>query len=156
MLYTVVAGHKLTAKTNVNCYQWRHDECPSQWTYSKPTGLCLRLFSPSASNTDARQTCVENGGRLVKIQNFKENILIRDIMLENDGGLHIGLKKTPTGWQWHLGEALGAFNSWKNGHPKSGSCVVMSIVSRGWYTDSCANKRKYLCEIVLDNPYGDC
>ncbi|XP_067675097.1 layilin-like [Haliotis asinina] len=156
MLYTVVPGHQLTAKPNVNCYQWRHDGCPSHWSYSKPTGLCLRLCTSLVSNNVARQTCVDDGGRLVNIKNSKENILIRNIMLEAGGGLHIGLKKVSSVWTWHLGENLGAFRSWSNGHPKSGYCVVMSRLTSNWYTDSCSNKRRCICQIVLNNPYGDC
>ncbi|XP_067676575.1 uncharacterized protein [Haliotis asinina] len=156
MLYTVVPGHQLTATPNVNCYQWSHEGCPSQWSYSKPTGLCLQLFTSPINNDAARQTCEDNDGRLVNIQNSRENNLTRSIMLQAGNDLHIGLKKVSSVWRWHLGEDLGAFRSWSTGHPHLGNCVKMSTVTEDWFSNYCNNNRKPLCQIVLNNPYGDC
>ncbi|XP_071116798.1 snaclec coagulation factor IX/factor X-binding protein subunit B-like [Haliotis cracherodii] len=146
-----VAG--LTTQIGVSYVIFRRLDCPMGWTFYKPAAKCFNLDQTRMSNSDAKSSCVANGGRLFNIHSAEENAVAETVMKRQGSGVWIGLQKGES-WTWHKGTDVD-YTYWSS--PKGGSqCATFSKTAKKWLTKTCGSPFPHLCEIVLQKGQDYC
>ncbi|XP_066300006.1 collectin-10-like [Branchiostoma lanceolatum] len=51
-------------------------------------------------------------------------------------------------FEWVDGSALGTYNTWRRGQPRSGHCAVYYGIWSQWHAWSCNQKRPFICQVA--------
>ena len=107
---------------------------------------CYRHFSTSVSQSDARQTCLINGGDLATPTSAEENAFVNTM---GSGGKWIAPNdlRSEGSFTDLSGQTL-PFTAWAGGEPNdAGSNEDCTVLDSYWYDLTCSAPRSFLCEM---------
>lgn len=143
-----------------DCNELRDEpmHCPKCADVTGPDGLDYALCFETIPWTDARQACMEKGGKLASFHEFELFLHMNFIMMEYLGVelSWIGLndREVEGEFVWEDGTPVN-FTHWGHEAPTEGpeaedrDCVVGAVW--GWWDAPCAAEFGYICKLTADN-----
>ena len=120
------------------CFSHTGYSCPSGWQLNF-LNQCYKLYSNVVKTyTEAKDSCITNGGMLPEPRNESENSLVQNMAGYHSVWLGITDSMTEGVWQFDSDSAIAQYSKWANGVPmndNSRNCVCM--VSQEWKNVEC-------------------
>ena len=120
------------------CFSHTGYSCPSGWQLNF-LNQCYKLYSNVVKTyTEAKDSCITNGGMLPEPRNERENNLVHKMAGSNNVWLGITYSSSEGVWLFDSDNTEAQYSKWANGAPKNDNarnCVC--IVREAWYDVEC-------------------
>ncbi|XP_046557958.1 C-type lectin BfL-2-like [Haliotis rubra] len=151
----------LPVSSDMQYLVWKRDGCGNGYSWNPKLHLCYNVHTGSPKSwTDAENTCIQDGGHLLKVDNLETNLLMNHFAVKHGVSMWLGgtdIKEEGT-WVWADNTSIKSV--WWNtegGQPQrrtDQNCLALVHSSDNavnkWHDHNCTKGHRYVCQLPVE------